>query len=120
MSHYPPARALGRSSDSDYVSLSTGKRAEGEVPVELIEKARILAEAWIRYDSTDDWAAPFEDMDLGFPYAFGLAQGHIITLSYEGARWIEAAWDYFCDLVGVNSTSMWTDLDHVMANSTDL
>ena len=88
--------------------------------MELTDKARILGEAWVLYDGNEDWAAPFEDMDLGFPYAFGLTQGHIVTLSAEGARLIEDTWDYFCDFVGVNSASSWTDLDHVIANSTSL
>lgn len=88
--------------------------------MDLTDKARILGEAWVLYEGNEDWAASFEDMDLGFPYAFGLTQGHIVTLSAEGARLIEDTWDYFCDFVGVDSTSKWTDLDHVISNSTHL
>mgnify|MGYP007090097464 CR=1 FL=1 len=52
--------------------------------MELIDKARILSDFFVQHRFDADAAYFVEVNDLGLPYAFGIANGDILTLSSAG------------------------------------
>lgn len=87
--------------------------------MELIDKAQILTDVWDTFGEDADWQAMFEYADLGFHFAYGFAKGHILQLSPSGEGFVEEAWDYFCEVVGVDSGAQWKNFDHVISKSTN-
>ena len=56
----------------------------------IYDEARAVAEWWslLRSDTHFDWSSILETYDLGFPFAWGLIHGHILTLGDDGERQI--------------------------------
>lgn len=80
--------------------------------MQLIDKARILSDLWWNHrEDIDDellvWA------DLGFPYAFGIAEGDILVLSSKGEDAVEELWQTFCDIYELDVDAEYESLDAV-------
>lgn len=78
--------------------------------MELIDKARILSDLWWNHrDSIDDelleWA------DLGFAYAFGIAEGDILGLSVKGEEAITELWDAFCESYELDADANYNSIE---------
>ena len=85
--------------------------------MELIDKARILVDVLDVFGEDENWKPMFEYSDLGFPFAYGIANGYILGLTEKGEGFIEEAWDFFCEIVGVDPDAEWEDLDELIRNS---
>lgn len=82
--------------------------------MELIDKATILADVWLNAEGVEDLLALIEDYDLGFPYAFGIVNGHIRELSEEGEQQVLEAWDALCNSMDIDETANYLDFEHMV------
>ena len=80
--------------------------------MELIDKARILADAWWRYrDELDEQLLEYSD--LGFPYAFGIAEGDILGLSAKGEEAINETWAMFCKVYDLDASGEYDSVEEL-------
>lgn len=79
--------------------------------MELMDKATILADVWLNSD--DELQQLAQDYDLGFPYAFGIANGHIHQLSDEGEQQVLEAWNALCEIMGIDDNGQYLDFEHM-------
>ena len=80
--------------------------------MELMEKATIIADIWVNSQDVE-LRQLAQDYDLGFPYAFGIANGHIHQLSDEGEQAIHEAWSALCDLMDIDENGAYLDFEHM-------
>ena len=82
--------------------------------MELMDKATIIADVWLNAGNSEGIGAVIEDYDLGFPYAFGIVNGHIRDLSEEGEANVLQAWDALCNEMGIDETADYLDFEHMV------
>ena len=78
--------------------------------MELIDKARILSDLWWNHRAEIDEEL-LEWADLGFPYAFGIAEGDILGLSTKGEYAVLELWDEFCNTYDLDADAEYDSLD---------
>ena len=81
--------------------------------MELIDKARILSDLWWNHRRSIDEEL-LEWADLGFPYAFGIAEGDILGLSAKGEQAIQELWDEFCDRYDLDADAEYGSLEDMI------
>lgn len=80
--------------------------------MEMMDKATILADVWLN-TSGAAWQEFAQENDLGLPYAFGIANGHLLQLSEEGEQQIEEAWNTLCYMMNVDPKGDYIDFEHM-------
>lgn len=83
--------------------------------MELIDKARILADFAEIYRNQEDWQDFISYNDLGIPYAIGLAFGHILDMSSDGETLIQDTWSHLCEVLGIDSDEEYMFIDDLFA-----
>lgn len=85
--------------------------------MELVDRAQIISDHWLLYESDPAWGEYFGYNDLAMPYAFGVAFGHILELSMEGVVIIDEAWNMLCDILNVDANAEWNNVDAMFASA---
>jgi hypothetical protein len=61
--------------------------------MELVDKAEILSDCWMRYRYDPEMELFMQQNDLGMPYAFGIASGDIVDISTNGEGMVLETFD---------------------------
>ena len=81
--------------------------------MEIVDKATILADVWLNAEG--EAVDSFRQVnDLGLPYAFGIAYGHILQMSAEGEQQVEDAWESLCYMLEVDANKDYADFEHMV------
>lgn len=67
-------------------------------------KCKILSDIWGRWNATEEVKTLFQTFDLGFPYAYGLAKGHILNVDESAEKMIEETFDSLLQTLGIEDT----------------
>ena len=82
--------------------------------MELIDKATILSNVWLNAGGDEELLELMQDYDLGFPYAFGIATGHILSMSEEGEQQVLEAWEALCSTMDIDADGEYLDFEHMV------
>ena len=83
--------------------------------MELIDKARIIADFAEAHGGQPDWFDFMRYNDLGIPYAVGLTNGHILDMSEAGERFVADTWDDLCNTLDIDANAEYAFLDDLFS-----
>lgn len=79
------------------------------------EQARMLGDLWIQYRDDEAFEQLFDYGDLGFPLAYGYAEGLIGNdLSETGKTLISELWAMLLESLGIEDTYQFTEIDDLL------
>lgn len=84
------------------------------------KKCEILGSFWILYrddDSrSDEWFEFFAWADIALPLSYMVWQ-NISTPKPEGKKFIEEAWDLYCNMLGIDPNAKWENIGQTFDNA---
>lgn len=83
--------------------------------MQLIDKARIIADFAEAHGGQPDWIDFMQYNDLGIPYAVGLSNGHILDMSDTGERFILDTWNDLCTTLDIDTDAEYAFLDDLFS-----
>ena len=77
--------------------------------MELIDKARIIADFWMDYRNDPNYDEFMQYHDLGLPLSFGISDGFIQELSPRGEALVQETYVALCVIAGADPEASFDD-----------